>query len=182
MWDSTEACARFGMSVSTPSSSIVSLARLLARSAAREWLIEQNDSWADSQTRSTEQENRPTRNDTRKPCAEGLNDPVIKDEAAEVLRSLINRIELEPREDGAGLDARLHGDLARIVPAQIGAFCLTENEMVTDGILSNYLTTELLVEQVCPTDLELDPRNARTHSKKQVRQIAASIREFGFVT
>ncbi len=53
--------------------------------------------------------------------------------------------------------------------------------MVTDGILNNYLTTELFVEQVCPTDLALDPRNARTHSKKQIGQIAESIREFGFV-
>ena len=44
--------------------------------------------------------------------------------------------------------------------------------MVTNGILNNYLTTELFVEQVCPTDLELDPRNARTHSKKQIGQIA----------
>ena len=26
------------------------------------------------------------------------------------------------------------------------------------------------------------PRNARTHSKKQIRQIAASIRQFGFTT
>ncbi len=53
--------------------------------------------------------------------------------------------------------------------------------MVTNGILNNYLTTELFVEQVCPTDLELDPRNARTHSKKQIGQIAESIRTFGFV-
>ncbi len=53
--------------------------------------------------------------------------------------------------------------------------------MVTNGILNNYLTTELFVEQVCPTELELDPRNARTHSKKQIGQIAESIREFGFV-
>ncbi len=30
------------------------------------------------------------------------------------------------------------------------------------------------------SELRPDPRNARTHSKKQVEQIAASIREFGF--
>ncbi len=37
------------------------------------------------------------------------------------------------------------------------------------------------MEQVPISVLKPDPRNARTHSKKQVRQIAASIREFGFV-
>ncbi len=53
--------------------------------------------------------------------------------------------------------------------------------MVTDGILNNYLTTKLIVEQICPNNLELNPRNARTHSKKQIGQIAESIRTFGFV-
>ena len=33
-----------------------------------------------------------------------------------------------------------------------------------------------------PTTLTPWPRNARTHSKKQIRQIAASIRQFGFTT
>jgi hypothetical protein len=34
-----------------------------------------------------------------------------------------------------------------------------------------------------PTDsIKPEPRNARTHSKKQVAEIAASIREFGFAT
>ena len=41
--------------------------------------------------------------------------------------------------------------------------------------------SRLLMEQVPISVLKPDPRNARTHSKKQVRQIAASIREFGFV-
>ena len=31
------------------------------------------------------------------------------------------------------------------------------------------------------SDLRPDPRNARTHSKRQIKQIVASIREFGFV-
>ncbi len=39
----------------------------------------------------------------------------------------------------------------------------------------------LKVEQVATGALNPNPRNARTHSKKQIRQIAASIREFGFV-
>jgi ParB-like chromosome segregation protein Spo0J len=30
------------------------------------------------------------------------------------------------------------------------------------------------------TELKPDPRNARVHSKAQIRQLAASIREFGF--
>ena len=39
----------------------------------------------------------------------------------------------------------------------------------------------LKVEQVPSTKLSTNPRNARTHSKRQIRQIAASIREFGFI-
>ncbi len=46
---------------------------------------------------------------------EALNDPAIKTEAAEILRSLIDRIELIPPDDGPGLEARLYGDLARIL-------------------------------------------------------------------
>jgi len=46
---------------------------------------------------------------------EALNDPAIKTEAAEILRGLIDRIELNPRQDGSGLDARLYGDLVRIL-------------------------------------------------------------------
>lgn len=38
----------------------------------------------------------------------------FRDEALELIRSLIERIELTPREEG-GLDAILHGDLARIL-------------------------------------------------------------------
>jgi ParB-like chromosome segregation protein Spo0J len=38
----------------------------------------------------------------------------------------------------------------------------------------------LHVEYLAISDLKPNPRNARTHSKKQLHQIAASIREFGF--
>ncbi len=49
-------------------------------------------------------------------CLEAaLNDPAIKDEAGEILRGLIDRIELVPPDDGPGLEARLYGDLARIL-------------------------------------------------------------------
>jgi hypothetical protein len=44
-----------------------------------------------------------------------LNDPGIRAEAAEVLRSLIDRIELRPGGDGRGIAAALHGDLAQIL-------------------------------------------------------------------
>jgi DNA modification methylase len=37
-----------------------------------------------------------------------------------------------------------------------------------------------VIEQIPPDRLRPSPRNARTHSKKQLRQIAESIREFGF--
>ena len=37
------------------------------------------------------------------------------------------------------------------------------------------------VEQVPTTGPKPDPRNTRTHSRRQVRQIAASIETFGFV-
>ena len=46
---------------------------------------------------------------------QALNDPAIKVEAAEVLRSLIDRIELRPRDKGQGTAATLHGDLAHIL-------------------------------------------------------------------
>jgi DNA modification methylase len=38
----------------------------------------------------------------------------------------------------------------------------------------------LRIEYRAPDQLKLYPRNARTHSKKQIRQIAESIRQFGF--
>ena len=44
-----------------------------------------------------------------------LNDPAIRDEAADVLRSLIDRIELRPRDCRNGVDATLHGALAQIL-------------------------------------------------------------------
>lgn len=44
-----------------------------------------------------------------------LNDPDIRQEAAEVLRGLIDRIELRPRSEGKGVDAILHGNLAEIL-------------------------------------------------------------------
>jgi site-specific DNA recombinase len=44
-----------------------------------------------------------------------LNEPDIRQEAAEVLRGLIDRIELRPRSDAKGVDAVLHGDLAEIL-------------------------------------------------------------------
>jgi hypothetical protein len=44
-----------------------------------------------------------------------LNDPLVRDEPAEVLRELIEKVVLLPRADGKGLDAVLHGDLARIL-------------------------------------------------------------------
>ncbi len=40
---------------------------------------------------------------------------------------------------------------------------------------------KLTIDQVLVATLKADPRNARTHTKQQVRQIGASIREFGFV-
>ena|SRR5437868_13173181 len=44
-----------------------------------------------------------------------LNDPMIRDEAAEVLRELIEKVVLQPRAGGKGLDAVLHGDLVQIL-------------------------------------------------------------------
>ena len=43
-----------------------------------------------------------------------LEDAEHKDEAMELIRSLIEKIELTPKE-GGGLEAILHGDLARIL-------------------------------------------------------------------
>jgi len=44
-----------------------------------------------------------------------LNDPAIMSEAAEILRSMIDRIELHPRSNAPGLDALIYGDLAQIL-------------------------------------------------------------------
>ena len=45
---------------------------------------------------------------------QALADPAIKAEAAEVIRSQIERITLTPNEEGT-LDIQLHGDLGRIL-------------------------------------------------------------------
>jgi site-specific DNA recombinase len=50
-----------------------------------------------------------------------LNDPAIKPEASEILRQMIEKIELTPRKDEPGLDALIHGDLTEIL-----AICETE--------------------------------------------------------
>lgn len=42
------------------------------------------------------------------------------------------------------------------------------------------MTDSLSIRYCAPADIRPDPRNARTHSKKQVAQIAASIQAFGF--
>jgi site-specific DNA recombinase len=44
-----------------------------------------------------------------------LNDPAIRGEAADVLRSLIDRIELRASSKGTSVDAMLYGDLAEIL-------------------------------------------------------------------
>jgi hypothetical protein len=46
---------------------------------------------------------------------QSLNDPAIRAEAAEVLRSLIDRIELRRAGDGQGMAAILYGELASIL-------------------------------------------------------------------
>ena len=51
-----------------------------------------------------------------------LEDAAQKDEAMALIRSLIDKIVLTPREEG-GLDAVLHGDLARIL-----ALCICGSE------------------------------------------------------
>jgi ParB-like chromosome segregation protein Spo0J len=42
------------------------------------------------------------------------------------------------------------------------------------------LLSKLEIEHLAPSALKPSTRNARTHSKKQIRQIADSIRAFGF--
>jgi hypothetical protein len=46
--------------------------------------------------------------------------------------------------------------------------------------LTSNSDTRLKVEMLPPEALKPYARNARTHSKKQIRQIADSIKEFGF--
>jgi site-specific DNA recombinase len=58
---------------------------------------------------------------------EALNEPSIREEAAAVLRSLIDRVELRPRGTGQGLDALLYGDLVEIL-----GFCGNEKRQVPE--------------------------------------------------
>jgi len=51
---------------------------------------------------------------------------------------------------------------------------------IHDGVIGAGAGAALLIEERSLTSLQVNPRNARTHSKKQIAQIAASIREFGF--
>jgi DNA repair exonuclease SbcCD ATPase subunit len=44
-----------------------------------------------------------------------LEDTEHKDQAMELIRSLLDKIVLTPKEEGGGLNAVLHGDLARIL-------------------------------------------------------------------
>ena len=53
-------------------------------------------------------------------------------------------------------------------------------EKPSTAALASYLS-DRRIELVSINDLQPYPRNARTHSKKQIRQIADSIRRFGFV-
>ena len=65
---------------------------------------------------------------------EALSDPAIKTEAAEIMRGLIDRIELRPRENGPGLQACLHGDLAQIL-----AFCDGTKGKKNESLLKRFL-------------------------------------------
>jgi site-specific DNA recombinase len=64
-----------------------------------------------------------------------LNDPAIREQAADVLRPLIDRIELSPLGDGKGVDAVLHGDLAEIL-----AFCNQSDTLPQTGVSGSQLS------------------------------------------
>ena len=59
---------------------------------------------------------------------------------------------------------------------------LLSSTAVTSEHVSVPGTHDLKIIQVAPQSLRPHPRNARTHSKKQINQIRKSIRRFGFVT
>lgn len=48
--------------------------------------------------------------------------------------------------------------------------------------LRSPLLRDIVVEQCSLANLKTNPRNARTHSKRQIKAIAASIEQFGFTT
>jgi ParB/Sulfiredoxin domain len=48
--------------------------------------------------------------------------------------------------------------------------------------LRSALLRDIVVEQCSLANLKTNPRNARTHSKRQIKAIAASIEQFGFTT
>ena len=51
----------------------------------------------------------------------------------------------------------------------------------SEGVTSRSVAQVPQIVPRVPTSLRLSPRNARTHSKKQIQQIAASIRTTGFI-
>lgn len=57
----------------------------------------------------------------------------------------------------------------------------THKSVSNRQILSDTPHAATLVELVSPHSLRPSARNARTHSKKQIRQVANSIRDFGFI-
>jgi len=62
---------------------------------------------------------------------------------------------------------------------------MTSRQIETSGNTSNRehpVSTELQIAYVPIASLKPNPRNARTHSQRQVRQIAASIREFNWTS
>jgi site-specific DNA recombinase len=67
---------------------------------------------------------------------EALNDPSIREEAAEVLRSLVDRVELRPGDQGQGLEALLYGDLIEIL-----GFCgKDEKRKLPEGVSGSQLS------------------------------------------
>lgn len=68
-----------------------------------------------------------------------LNDPEIKEEAVDVLRSLIDRIEMHPGSEGKSVDAVLYGDMAEIFALCAARTKETSGEQRSRGVNSRWL-------------------------------------------
>jgi DNA modification methylase len=66
-------------------------------------------------------------------------------------------------------------------PAHVAANENTAAPVADKPLLEAIKTFQPAIQMRSPQDLKINPRNARTHSKKQIQQLAAAIEAFGFV-
>jgi len=66
-------------------------------------------------------------------------------------------------------------------PAHVAANENSPASLADKSLLEAIKTFQPAIQMRSPHELKVNPRNARTHSKTQVQQLAAAIDAFGFV-